>query len=38
VRRVEPFHFSPRYTGQEDRMLNEVAAAFSGRCSEEAMT
>jgi len=30
VRRVEPFHFSPRYTGQEDRMLSEVAAAFAG--------
>jgi ribonuclease Z len=30
VRRVEPFHFSPRYTGEEERMLNEVTAAFSG--------
>ena len=29
VRRVEPFHFSPRYAGEEDRMLSEVAAAFS---------
>jgi ribonuclease Z len=28
VRRVEPFHFSPRYSGQETRMLNEVMAAF----------
>lgn len=28
VRRVEPFHFSPRYSGQEARMLNEVMAAF----------
>ncbi|MGE5164199.1 MAG: ribonuclease Z [Sphingobacteriales bacterium] len=28
VRRVEPFHFSPRYSGQEARMLNEVTAAF----------
>jgi ribonuclease Z len=31
VRRVEPFHFSARYAGQEARMLNEVAAAFEGR-------
>ena len=30
VRRVEPFHFSPRYAGQEERMLNEVNAAFAG--------
>ncbi len=29
VRRVEPFHFSPRYTGQENRMLAEVTAAFA---------
>jgi ribonuclease Z len=29
VRRVEPFHFSPRYTGQADRMLSEVTAAFA---------
>jgi ribonuclease Z len=34
VRRVEPFHFSPRYAGQEARLLNEVNAAFEGRCSE----
>jgi len=34
VRRVEPFHFSPRYADEEERMLNEVAAAFSGRSSE----
>lgn len=27
VRRVEPFHVSPRYLGQEDRLLAEVAAA-----------
>ena len=32
VRRVEPFHFSPRYTGQEEKMLNEVNAAFAGKC------
>jgi len=28
VERVEPFHFSPRYTGQEDRLLQEVEDAF----------
>ena len=38
ARRVEPFHFSPRYAGQEERMLNEVNAAFAGRCSEGAST
>lgn len=31
VRRVEPFHFSPRYAGEEQQMLNEVMAAFAGR-------
>ena len=30
VRRVEPFHFSPRYSGQEARMLDEVMTAFAG--------
>jgi ribonuclease Z len=34
VRRVEPFHFSPRYTGGEERLLREVMAAFAGRSSE----
>ena len=29
VRRVEPFHFSPRYSGQDDRMIEEVMAAFT---------
>ena len=29
VRRVEPFHFSPRYGGQEYRLVNEVMLAFS---------
>jgi len=29
VRRVEPFHFSPRYSGQEPRLLNEVMSAFA---------
>lgn len=28
VRRVEPFHFSPRYAGEEDRLMREVATAF----------
>lgn len=27
ARRIEPFHFSPRYEGQEARLLAEVAAA-----------
>jgi ribonuclease Z len=31
VRRIEPFHFSARYAGQDARMLAEVAAAFAGR-------
>ena len=35
VRRVEPFHFSPRYSGQEARLLNEVMAAFTGRQPQE---
>jgi ribonuclease Z len=30
VRRVEAFHFSPRYEGQEARMLEEVSRYFSG--------
>ena len=30
VRRVEPFHFSPRYDGEEERMIGEVMAAFGG--------
>ncbi|MET4492866.1 MBL fold metallo-hydrolase [Bradyrhizobium sp. LA7.1] len=30
VRRVEPFHFSPRYAGDEVRMLAEVMTAFRG--------
>jgi ribonuclease Z len=34
VRRIEPFHFSPRYSGEEARMLNEVMTAFAGRYSE----
>lgn len=31
VRRIEPFHFSPRYEGEEERMLAEVSAAFADR-------
>jgi ribonuclease Z len=34
VRRIEPFHFSPRYAGEEERMLDEVMAAFADRSSE----
>ena len=30
VRRFEPFHFSPRYDGQEERMIAEAMQAFSG--------
>src|SRR4051812_2646417 len=30
ARRLEPFHFSPRYEGEEERMLAEVEAAFRG--------
>ncbi len=28
VRRVEPFHFSPRYSGEQEQMMAEVMAAF----------
>ena len=31
VRWIEPFHFSPRYNGQETDMLAEVMTAFAGR-------
>lgn len=30
VKRVEPFHFSPRHAGEEGRLLGEVAEAFGG--------
>lgn len=30
ARRVEPFHFSPRYEGEEERMRREVRDAFEG--------
>jgi ribonuclease Z len=36
VRRVEPFHFSPRYSGQETRLLDEVMMAFAGQAHERA--
>jgi ribonuclease Z len=29
ARRVEPFHFSPRYEGEEERMIAEVIDAFA---------
>ena len=35
VQRVEPFHFSPRYEGQFDAMLAEVAGAYAGVPSDE---
>jgi ribonuclease Z len=31
VRRIEPFHFSPRYQEQDDKLIEEVTAAFSGK-------
>lgn len=31
ARRVEPFHFSSRYAGEDERMQNEVMAAFAGQ-------
>ncbi len=36
VRRVEPFHFSPRYAGEQERMLAEVMAAFGASRAAEA--
>ena len=30
VRRFEPFHFSPRYDGEEERMIDEAMQAFCG--------
>ncbi len=35
VRRIEPFHFSPRYERNETRMLNEVMTEFIGVPAEE---
>lgn len=31
VKRVEPFHFSPRHAGEDERIRAEVLAAFAGR-------
>jgi ribonuclease Z len=36
VQQIEPFHFSPRYSGQETRLLDEVMAAFAARPSNQA--
>jgi ribonuclease Z len=33
VERLEPFHFSPRYAGEEERLRDEVERAFHGRGS-----
>jgi ribonuclease Z len=33
VHRVEPFHFSSRYEGEEEEMLKEVLTAFAGGAS-----
>jgi ribonuclease Z len=30
VRRIEPFHFSARYSAEEERLLKEVSLAFAG--------
>lgn len=30
VRRIEPFHFSPRYADREGELRAELAAAFAG--------
>ncbi len=35
VRRLVPFHFSPRYRGDENRLRKEAEDAFSGRCSSD---
>lgn len=36
VRRIVPFHFSPRYSGHADRLANEANEAFGGRCQPSA--
>jgi ribonuclease Z len=38
VRRVEPFHLSRRYEGDEERLLGEVLAAFGGTESKGAVS
>jgi ribonuclease Z len=35
VKRVIPFHFSPRHTGEEARLEAQVQAAFMGACTKE---
>jgi len=35
ARRIEPFHFSPRYAGEDERLLEEVRAAFERPQPEE---
>lgn len=35
VQQIEPFHFSPRYSGQEARLLDEVMAAFAASASNQ---
>ncbi len=30
ARRIEPFHFSPRYEDEEERLMTEVSEAFAG--------
>jgi ribonuclease Z len=36
ARRVEPFHFSPRYEGGGEMMIGEVMSAFEGQRCEQA--
>jgi ribonuclease Z len=36
VRRIEPFHFSPRYSGQDAQMVAEVMAAFADGAAADA--
>ena len=36
ARRIEPFHFSPRYSGLEAHMMDEVMTAFTDREAERA--
>ncbi len=38
VRRLEPFHFSPRYAGEEARLRGEVEEAFTGTSLGAALT
>lgn len=38
VRRVEPFHFSTRYAGEDERMQQEVMAAFTGATTDKKET